>query len=154
MLAAGVAVAVMRLPQVHDTIRQGLVSPLIDIAREKGVSAYVGEGLNRWPAAHVSDVARLYRLAIEKCKPGERYHAVDEEGIYVRDIAQVIGAGLHLPVRSIDAREAPDHFGWLGGFMGLDLSASSAWTRRVLDWHPTGPSLMDDLEHMDYSTRG
>lgn len=154
MLAAGVAVAVMRLPQVHDTIRQGLVSPLIDIAREKGVSAYVGEGLNRWPAAHVSDVARLYRLAIEKCKPGERYHAVDEEGIYVRDIAQVIGAGLHLPVRSIDAREAPDHFGWLGGFMGLDLSASSAWTRRVLDWHPTGPSLMEDLEHMDYSTRG
>lgn len=153
MLAAGVAVSVMRLPQVHDTVRQGLVSPLIDIAREKGVSAYVGEGLNRWPAAHVLDVARLYRLAIEKCKPGERYHAVDEEGICVRDIAQVIGAGLNVPVESIDASEAPDHFGWLGGFMGLDLSASSAWTRRVLDWHPTGPSLMDDLKHMDYSRR-
>ncbi|HUH54823.1 MAG TPA: NAD-dependent dehydratase, partial [Rhodanobacter sp.] len=111
------------------------------------------EGLNRWPAAHVLDVARLYRLAIEKCKPGERYHAVDEEGICVRDIAQVIGASLNVPVESIDASEAPDHFGWLGGFMGLDLSASSAWTRRVLDWHPTGPSLMDDLKHMDYSRR-
>lgn len=153
MLAAGVAVSVMRLPQVHDTNRQGLISPLIDIAREKGVSAYVGEGLNRWPAAHVLDVARLYRLAIEKCQPGERYHAVDEEGICVRDIAQVIGAGLNVPVKSIDASEAPDHFGWLGGFMGLDLTASSAWTRRVLDWHPSGPSLMDDLEHMDYSRR-
>jgi nucleoside-diphosphate-sugar epimerase len=154
MLAAGVAVSVMRLPQVHDTTRQGLVSPLIDIAREKGVSAYVGEGLNRWPAAHVLDVARLYRLAIEKCKPGERYHAVDEEGICVRDIAQVIGAGLNVPVKSIGTDEAPDHFGWLGGFMGLDLSASSAWTRRVLDWHPTGPSLMADLQRMDYSRPG
>ncbi|MGN6328527.1 MAG: SDR family oxidoreductase [Rhodanobacter sp.] len=153
MLAAGVAVSVMRLPQVHDTTRQGLVSPLIDIAREKGVSAYVGEGLNRWPAAHVLDVARLYRLAIEKCKPGERYHAVDEEGICVRDIARVIGAGLNVPVKSIGADEASDHFGWLGGFMGLDLSASSAWTRRVLDWHPIGPSLMADLEQMDYSRR-
>src|SRR6185312_11309960 len=151
--ADGVNVSVVRLPQVHDPVRQGLISAAIAIYREKGVCAYVGDGLNRWPAAHVLDVARLYRLAIEKCKPGERFHAVDEEGVCVRDIAQVIGAGLGVPVKSIDASDAPEHFGWLGGFMGLDLSASSAWTRRVLDWHPTGPSLMDDLKRMDYSRR-
>lgn len=151
MLAAGVAVSVVRLPQVHDTVKQGLISPLIDIARAKGVSAYLGEGLNSWPAAHVLDVARLYRLAIEKCEPGARYHAVAEEGIRVRDIAQVIGAGLHVPVKSISPSEAGDHFGWLGGFVGLDLPASSVWTRHVLAWHPSGPGLLDDLKRMDYS---
>lgn len=151
MLAAGVAVLVMRLPQVHDTFKQGLISPLIDVARAKGVSAYVGEGLNRWPAAHVQDVAQLYRLAIEKCEPGARYHAVAEEGIRVRDIAQAIGAGLGVPVKSIPATEAEDHFGWLGRFVSLDLAASSAWTRQTLDWHPSGPGLLDDLKQMDYS---
>lgn len=151
MLAAGVAVSVVRLPQVHDTVKQGLISPLIDIARAKGVSAYVGEGLNSWSAAHVLDVARLYRLAIEKCEPGARYHAVAEEGIRVRDIAQVIGAGLHVPVKSISPSEAENHFGWLGGFVGLDLPASSVWTRHVLAWHPSGPGLLDDLKRMDYS---
>ena len=151
MLAAGVAVSVMRLPQVHDTVKQGLISPLIDVARAKGVSAYVGEGLNRWPAAHVLDVARLYRLAIEKREPGARYHAVAEEGIRVRDIAQVIGAGLGVPVKSISAGEAEAHFGWLGAFVGLDLLASSVWTRQVLEWHPNGPGLLDDLGRMDYS---
>lgn len=150
MLAAGVAVSVMRLPQVHDTTRQGLISPLIDIARQKGVSAYLGEGLNRWPAAHVLDVARLYRLAIEKGKPGERYHAVAEEGIRVRDIAHMIGNGLNVPVRSIDAGEAPAHFGWLGAFVGLDMPASSTWTRHAMNWHPRGPSLQEDLGRMDY----
>lgn len=151
MLAEGVAVSVVRLPQVHDTVKQGLISPLIAIARAKGVSAYIGEGLNRWPAAHVLDVARLYRLAIEKCEPGARYHAVAEEGIRVRDIAEVIGAGLGVPVISISSSDAADHFGWLTGFVGMDLLASGAWTRKVLDWHPSGPSMLDDLKRMDYS---
>ena len=151
MLAAGVAVSVMRLPQVHDTFKQGLITPLIDVARAKGVSAYVEEGLNSMAAAHVLDVARLYRLAIEKCEPGARYHAVAEEGIRVRDIAEAIGAGLDVPVKSIPASEAEDHFGWLGRFVGLDLLASSEWTRQALAWHPSGPGLLDDLKRMDYS---
>jgi len=151
LLAAGIAVSVVRLPQVHDTKRQGLISPLIEAARAKGFSAYVGEGRNRWPAAHVLAVARLYRLAVEKCTPGSRYHAVDEEGIAARDIAEAIGTGLGLPTKSIAASEAADHFGWLAGFVGLDLSASSAWTRKALDWKPTGPKLLDDLRRMDFS---
>ena len=154
MLAAGVAVSVMRLPQVHDTFKQGLITPLIEVARTRGVSAYIGDGLNRYPAAHVLDVARLYRLAIEQCTPGTRYNAVDEEGISTRDIAQAIGDGLGVPVKSISPNEAADHFGWLGGFVGLDMSASSEWTRRVLDWHPNGPGLLDDLKRMDYSATG
>lgn len=152
MLAAGVAVSVVRLPQVHDTRRQGLISPLIEVARAKGVSAYVGTGENRWPAAHVLDVARLYRLAIEQCQPGTRYHAVAEEGIRVRDIAEVIGAGLGMPVKSISAEEAADHFGWMGGFVNMDLLASSEWTRKALDWHPQGPTLLEDLRRMDYQS--
>jgi nucleoside-diphosphate-sugar epimerase len=154
MLAAGVAVSVMRLPQVHDTFKQGLITPLIEVARTRGVSAYIGDGLNRYPAAHVLDVARLYRLAIEQCTPGTRYNAVDEEGISTRDIAQAIGDGLGVPVKSISPNDAADHFGWLGGFVGLDMSASSEWTRRVLDWHPNGPGLLDDLKRMDYSATG
>jgi nucleoside-diphosphate-sugar epimerase len=153
MLAAGVAVSVMRLPQVHDAFKQGLISPLIDVARAKGVSAYVGEGLNSWPAAHVLDVARLYRLAIEKCEPGARYHAVAEEGIRALDIAEAIGAGLGVPVKSISPNEAGEHFGWLGAFVGLDLLTASAWTRQILEWHPSGPNLLDDLKRMDYSER-
>jgi len=154
MLAAGVAVSVLRLPQVHDTVKQGLVTPLIEVARAKGVSAYVGEGLSRFPAAHVLDVARLYRLAIEKCEPGARYHAVDEEGVAARDIAQAIGDGLGVPVKSISPNEATDHFGWLGAFVGLDMLSSSEWTRKVLGWEPSGPSLLDDLRQMDYSAAG
>jgi len=154
MLAAGVAVSVMRLPQVHDTFKQGLITPLIEVARTRGVSAYIGDGLNRYPAAHVLDVARLYRLAIEQCTPGNRYNAVDEEGISTRDIAQAIGDGLGVPVKSISPNDAADLFGWLGGFVGLDMSASSEWTRRVLDWHPNGPGLLDDLKRMDYSATG
>jgi nucleoside-diphosphate-sugar epimerase len=154
MSAAGVNVSVVRLPQVHDTVRQGLISPLVDVARAKGVSAYVGEGLNRWPAAHVLDVARLYRLALERNEPGARYHAVAEEGIAGRAIAEVIGAGLKVPVKSITRDEAADHFGWLGMFADLDMLASSAWTRQVLDWQPTGPGLIADLGRMDYSGAG
>ncbi|MGN6480047.1 SDR family oxidoreductase [Luteibacter sp.] len=151
LLDAGVNVSVVRLPQVHDTKRQGLISPFIDISREKGLVGYLGEGNNRWPAAHVDDVALLYRLAIERAEPGVRYNAVDEEGVRVRDIAEVVAAGLGLPVKSLSPEEAQAHFGWLGMFAGLDLSASSAITRERLGWTPKGPGLLDDLRHMDYA---
>lgn len=150
LLEAGVNVAVVRLPQVHDPVKQGLISPLVDVARAKGVSAYVRDGLNRWPAAHVLDVARLYRLALEKRQPGVRYHAVDEEGVTARSIAEALGLGLKMPVVSLTDEEAQAHFGWLGMFVGLDMPASSAWTRATLGWNPTGPSLLTDLAEMRY----
>ncbi|WP_158803331.1 SDR family oxidoreductase [Acidisoma sp. L85] len=149
--AAGVNVSVMRLPQVHDTVKQGLITPAVALAREKGVSAYIGDGLNRWPAAHVLDVARLYRLALEKREAGARYNAVAEEGISIRDIAEVIGRGLKVPVVSLSPEEAADHFGWLAAFAGLDLPASSAQTQQRLGWQPTGPGLIADLNEMRYS---
>ena len=149
--AKGVSVAVVRLPQVHDTVKQGFITPMIEIARAKGVSAYLGEGANRWPAAHVTDVARLYRLALERHESGARYNAVAEEGVPVRQIAEVIGEGLHIPTMSVSPETAMDHFGWFGAFAGFDLPASSAWTRERLGWRPTGPDLMTDLKAMDYS---
>ena len=149
--AEGVNVITVRLPQVHDTVRQGLISPFIDVARERGVSAYVGEGANRFSAAHVSDVARLYRLALEKGQRNARYHAVAEEGVTLRAIAEVLGAGLGLPVVSIPADRAGDHFGYMATFAGLDLVASSAWTRDQLGWRPEGPDLLSDLRAMDYT---
>ena len=151
LLSKGVSAAVMRLPQVHDTVKQGLVTYAVAVAREKGVSAYVGEGLNRWPAAHVLDVARLYRLALEKHQAGAKYHAVAEEGVRMRDIAEVIGRGLKVPAKSISVEEALAHFGWLGMFAGADLPASSALTRNKLGWNPTGPGLIADLERMNYA---
>ena len=150
MARRGVSVAVVRLPQVHDTEKQGLVSPAIEIARRKGVSAYVGDGANRWPAAHVSDVARLYRLALDKHEPGARWHAVAQEGVAMREIAEVIGAGLGLPALSLSADAALEHFGWLGPFAGMDLPASSASTRDRLGWDPKGPGLIEDLRNMDF----
>jgi len=146
----GVNVSVVRLPQVHDPVKQGLITYLVAAAREKGVSPYLGDGLNRWPAVHVLDAARLYRLALEKGEAGSRYHAVAEEGIAVRDIAEAIGRGLKVPVVSLSLEEAPAHFGWLAGFMGFDMPASSAQTQERLGWHPTGPGLMADLEQMHY----
>ena len=151
LATAGVNVVVVRLPQVHDPVKQGLITPLVEIAREKGVSAYVGDGRNRWPAAHVSDVARLYRLALEKRQAGARYHAVAEEGVSTRDIAEVIGHGLNVPVVALSPEEANAHFGWLAGFVGLDMLASSALTQARLGWRPTGPGLLSDLRQMDYS---
>jgi nucleoside-diphosphate-sugar epimerase len=148
--ARGVRTAIVRLPQVHDTVKQGLVTYAIQVAREKGVSAYVGEGLNRWPAAHRLDAARLYRLALEKADAGERFHAVAEQGVPVREIAEVIGRGLKVPVVSIAPEEAAKHFGWLGPFAGWDIPASSAYTREKLGWNPTGPGLITDLENMRY----
>jgi nucleoside-diphosphate-sugar epimerase len=126
------------------------VTYAIHVAREKGVSAYVGDGLNRWPAAHRLDTARLYRLALEKAEAGERFHAVAEEGVLARDIAEAIGRGLNVPVVSIAAEESSKHFGWLGAFVGLDIPASSAHTRERLGWNPTGPSLISDLANMRY----
>jgi len=150
-VSRGVSVSVMRLPQVHDTVKQGLISYAIQIAREKGVSPYIGEGLNRWAAAHVLDVAHLYRLALEKHETGARYHAVAEEGVSMREIAEVIGRGLKVPAVSISPEEASAHFGWLAMFAGLDMPASSAQTREKLGWNPTGPGLITDLENMQYS---
>ena len=148
--AAGVNVSVVRLPQVHDTFKQGLITPAVAVAREKGISAYVGDGLNRWPAAHVHDVGRLYRLALEKREAGARYNAVAEEGIPVREIAEVIGHGLKVPVVSLSPEEAAGHFGWLAAFAGLDFPASSAQTQARLGWHPNGPDLITDLKNMHY----
>ncbi|SAK60078.1 NAD-dependent epimerase/dehydratase [Caballeronia fortuita] len=150
LLDAGINVSVVRLPQVHDPLRQGLITPLIGIARDKGVVAYVGDGSNRWPAGHVSDVARLYRLAVEKAERGARYHAVGEEGIASRAIAEALGRGLELPVVSMSADDAAAHFGWMAMFVGLDMPASSALTQARSGWHPTGPTLIADLDEARY----
>lgn len=149
--ADGVNVSVVRLPQVHDTVKQGLVSYAIAIAREKGVCAYVGDGHNRWPAAHVTDVARLYRLAIEKAEPGARYHAVAEEGVSLKAMSETIGRRLRIPVKSIPPQEAQGHFGWLAMFASLDMPASSAQTRQKLGWQPAGPGMIADLERLQLS---
>ncbi|ANN58140.1 NAD-dependent dehydratase [Mesorhizobium loti NZP2037] len=135
---------------INNPVKQGLISPLIEVAREKGVSAYVGEGRNRYSAGHLSDAARLYRLAVEKRQPGARYHAVGEEGVEVRAIAEALGRGLNLPVVSIAPEKAAEHFGWMGMFAPMDLPASSALTQARLGWHPTGPTLIADLDAMRY----
>jgi nucleoside-diphosphate-sugar epimerase len=148
LAADGVNVSVVRLPQVHDTVKQGLVTYAIAIARDKGFCAYVGDGHNRWPAGHVTDVARLYRLAIEKAEPRARYHAVGEEGVSVKAMSETIGQRLRLPVKSISPQDAQAHFGWLAMFAPLDLPASSAQTRKKLGWQPTGPGMIADLERL------
>ena len=148
----GSNVRVVRLPQVHDTFKQGLVTYLIAVAREKGVSAYVGEGANRWSAVAVRDAAKLYCLALDKGKTGTAYHAVAEEGVPLREIAEAIGRGLKLPVVSLSPEQAGGHFGPLAMFAGLDMPASSALTQQWLGWHPTGPGLIEDLDNMRYET--
>lgn len=150
LLEEGINVSVVRLPQVHNPFRQGLITPLIGIARAKGVMAYVGEGRNRWAAGHLSDVVRLYRLAIEASERGARYHAVGEEGVSSREIAEALGRGLNLPVVSIAPKEAAAYFGWMAMFAELDMPASSALTRARLGWHPTGPALIADLDEARY----
>jgi nucleoside-diphosphate-sugar epimerase len=149
--ADGVNVSVVRLPQVHDTVKQGLVTYAIAMARDKGVFAYVGDGRNRWPAAHVLDTARLYRLAIETAEPGVKYHAVAEQGVPLRDIAEAIGRRLKIPVKSIAPEEAQAYFGWLAMFAGHDAPASSEQTRKKLRWQPSGPGLIADLEELRLS---
>ncbi len=148
LVSEGVRASVIRLPQVHNTVKQGLATRMTAVAREKGVSAYVGEGLNRWSAAHVFDVAHLFRLVLEAGKAGVKYHAVAEEGVLMRSIAEVIGRELGTPVMSLTQEEAPVHFGPLSMFIGQDILASSIVTQKEIDWHPTGPGLIADLEQM------
>lgn len=146
----GLDVRIVRLPQVHDTRRQGRLQWHVRIAQEKGRVAYVGAGTNRVPAAHISDVARLYRLVLENGQAGQRYHAVAEEGVPLRPIAEAIGARLGLPVESITTDAVADYFGPIAGPVPLDLPASGALTQQRLDWHPTGPTLLTDLAHAEY----
>ncbi|ORA62234.1 SDR family oxidoreductase [Mycobacteroides franklinii] len=147
----GVRVSAVRLaPSVHGEGDHGFVPRLIEVARTKGISAYPGDGSNRWPAVHRLDAAQLFRLALENAPAGARLHGVAEGGIPVRDIAEVIGRHLGLPVESVPVEQAFDHFGWLGGFFALDLPASSALTQERLDWHPVHPGLIADLEKGHY----
>jgi nucleoside-diphosphate-sugar epimerase len=150
--AKGVAVAIVRLPQVHDTRKQGLITMLIQIARQKGVSAYVEDGANRWAAAPLKDVANLYRLAVDKTGAGmTTYHAVQEQGVSLLDIAETIGKGLTVPVVSIPVDKAGEHFGvFFGHAATMDMPGSSEWTRKTLGWEPTGPGLIEDLANMKY----
>ncbi|MGJ5818376.1 SDR family oxidoreductase [Paludibaculum fermentans] len=149
----GVRTAVVRLPQVHDPVKQGFVSYLVEAARAKRVAAYVGDGGNRWAAVHRLDAARLYRLALEKAASGKdigvaRYHAVGEEGISAKEIAEAIGRGLKIPVVSLAPEQAVEHFGFVGQFASLDMPAASALTQERLGWQPTGPGLDADLDEM------
>jgi len=147
----GVRVSILRLPpSVHGEGDYGFIPRLIEIAREKGVSAYVGDGLNRWPAAHRLDAANLYRLVLEKGVAQANYHGVADEGIPFRDIAAVIGRRLNVPVVSKSPEEAAKHFDWLGHFVGADCPASSVQTRQVLGWQPEKPGLIADLDAPHY----
>lgn len=149
--ALGVRVSVLRLsPSVHGDGDHGFVPMLIDIARNKGVAAYVGDGQNRWTAIHKLDAARLYRLALEHASAGTRFHGVAEEGIPFKNIAEVIGKHLDLPVVSIPSEKAADHFGWFAGFASLDIPASSKITREKLGWQPVNPELIKDMEQGSY----
>jgi nucleoside-diphosphate-sugar epimerase len=149
----GVNVSVIPLSQVHNPCKQGLITSLIEIARQKGISAYVDEGKNRWAAVHLGDAARLYILALEKNSPGSRYHAVAEEGISMRKIAETIGCVLNVPVVRIASSEASAHFGWMSHFVVQEMSASSALTRERLAWKPVGPDLITDLAQMPVQER-
>jgi len=145
-----VRVSMVRLPQVHDRTKAGLITYFIAIAKEKGASVYVGEGKNRFSAAHVSDVARLYRLVLEYKGAQTKFHAVAEEGLTMKSIAEIVGRKLNLPVISKTQLEAADHFGWMAMFAGMDLLASSEITKTELGWKPTGPGLLEDLECFSY----
>jgi nucleoside-diphosphate-sugar epimerase len=147
----GVRSASLRLPPtVHGKGDHGFVPMIIGVAREKGVSAYVGDGSNRWPAVHRLDAASLFQLALEQAPAGTVLHGVGEEGVPVREIAEVIGRHLDLPVASVSAEQAPEHFGFLGAFLGADSPASSSLTRARFGWQPAQPGLIEDLEQGHY----
>jgi len=151
LAARGVRTSVLRLPpSVHGTGDHGFVPRLISIAREKAVSAFIGDGLNRWPAVHRFDAAHLYRLVLEKSAAGVRYHGVADEGVSTRKIAEAIGHGLNVPVVSKSSEEAADHFGWIAHFFGVDAPASSAQTQKQLGWRPVQPGLIADLNAEHY----
>jgi nucleoside-diphosphate-sugar epimerase len=151
LASRGVRVGVLRLPpSVHGEGDHGFVPRLISIAREKGVSAYIGDGLNRWPAVHRLDAAHLYRLALEKGSAGGRYHGVADKGIPARAIAEVIAKHLKVPVVSKSREEATNHFGWIALFFGMDGPASSSQTQERLGWRPVHPGLIADLDAEHY----
>jgi nucleoside-diphosphate-sugar epimerase len=151
LAARGVRASVLRLPpSVHGNGDNGFVPRLIGVAREKGVSAYIGDGLNRWPAVHRLDAAHLYRLALEKRTAAATYHGVADEGVPTREIAEVIGRHLNIPVVSKSREEAADHFGWIALFFGIDGPASSAKTQERLGWRPVQPGLIADLNAEHY----
>ncbi len=147
----GVRASLMRLaPTVHGAGDGGFVPMLIGLARQKGYAAYIGEGENRWPAVHRLDAARLYRLALEKAAPGTRLHAIAEEGVPMRQIAEAIGEGLGVPVRSLTPDEASEYYGWMAMFAGSDAPVSSAITRETMGWTPQGPDLLTDMKENGY----
>ncbi|MFZ6780395.1 SDR family oxidoreductase [Undibacterium sp. Ji83W] len=151
LAANGVNASVVRLPpSVHGAGDHGFVPILINLAREKGVSAYVDEGLNRWTAVHRQDAAKVYRLALERASAGARYHAIAEEGIAFKEIAEVIGRHLHIPVVAKSGEDAAKHFGWFAGFAKIDCPASSQLTREALGWQPEQTGLIADIETADY----
>jgi nucleoside-diphosphate-sugar epimerase len=151
LASRGVRSSIVRLPPTnHGDGDNGFIATLVGIARQKGVSGYIGDGANRWPAVHRLDSARLFRLALEEAPAGTTLHAVAEEGVPVREIAEVIGRHLDIPVVSVPAEDVGEHFTWLGGFLGLDAPASSAWTRELLGWEPTHPGLIADLDQGHY----
>ncbi|WP_213773066.1 SDR family oxidoreductase [Bradyrhizobium sp. dw_78] len=151
VIAKGGRVIVLRLSQVHDTRHQGRIAQHIKFARKKGRVAYVGDGQNRLAAVHVTDAVTLFKLALEKGVAGARYHAVGEEGVPMRDIAEVIGAGLKMPVESITGQEALDYFGVIAPLAAIDLAASSSLTRRQLGWETRGQDLLTDLREVDWT---
>lgn len=148
LIETGVSAAVVRLPQVHNTEKQGLVTYMVALAKEKGVSAYVGDGQTRFAAVHISDCARLYRLALENHQTGSIYHAVAETGVPLKSIAEAIGKRLNVPVTSIPQDQAAAHFGFLSMFTSMNLTGSSEWTQKQLNWKPTGPDLLSDLKEL------
>jgi nucleoside-diphosphate-sugar epimerase len=147
----GVRSSVVRLPpSVHGRGDKGFVPWIISCAREHGRSAYVGDGANRWPSTHVSDAARVFRLAADEAQPGSILHPIHDTGVPIKDIATVIGRHLDVPVESIPADRAAEHFAWMAGFIGFDNPMSSEITRTTYNWTPTGPTLIDDLEAGHY----
>src|SRR5262249_2791233 len=151
LASRGVRSSVLRLPPtVHGDGDHGFMATLVGIARDKGVSGYIGDGSNRWPAVHRLDAARLFRLALEVAPAGSVLHAVADEGVPIRAIAEGIGRQLNLPVVSVPPQDAGEHFGWLGAFLALDSPASSALTRELMGWQPIHPGLIDDLDQGHY----